>query len=152
MEKLTPESDFLVRENIVLHLILGILFSIMFIISLTDKIGYDYEQFYFKAMYLSLLPAIFFLRKAIIKRKTIIQINKTGLFYFGELITNWSDFIDAVVTQDEKIITFQDNFVLFVRYRNEEGRIFRSRIPLTNTQDKAEEEIIAAIRFFSRIK
>jgi hypothetical protein len=150
MEKLNPGSNFLVRENSTLFLVLGLIFMAMFIFSLTDIVGYDYnDKFPFKALYLTIIPAAIFIKKALGKKKIIIMINRNGIFYFGEFITNWQDFVDAVVTQDEKIFTLQDNFVLILRYKNPEGKIFRSKIPLTNTQDRSEEEIIAAIRYFS---
>jgi hypothetical protein len=150
MARPDPRSNFLVRENSILFIVLGVIFSIMFIISLTDIMAYDFVFIIpFKALYLTIIPAFIFLKKGLQKKKTIIMINRNGFYYFGELITSWPLFIDAVVTQDEKIFTLQDNFVLIIRYRNNEGKIFRSKIRLGNTQDKSEEEIIAAIRFFS---
>jgi hypothetical protein len=150
MQKLHTDVDFLVRENAVLHFVLGSIFTVIFLFSLTDKVEYDYRgKFDFKAMYIALVPAIYFMRKAFSKRKEIFKINKQGFYYYGELITNWNNFIDAVVTQDKVVLTIQDNFVLFIRYKNDEGRHFRGKFPLTNMQDKADTEIIAAIRFFS---
>ena len=150
MEKLNNDVDFLVRENAILQFVLGGLFTAMFLVSLTDIIEYDYlGGFRFKAIYIALLPAIYFIYKAVSKKKEIFKINKQGFYYYGKFITNWNNFIDAVVTQDKVVLTIQDNFVLFIQYTNEEGRHFRSKYPLTNMQDKADTEIIAAIKFFS---
>ncbi|HVF96410.1 MAG TPA: hypothetical protein VM871_03770 [Flavisolibacter sp.] len=146
---LTEDSNFLVRENTVIHKILGFISLSVFIVSLTSKADPGYEQtFHFEAIYLMLLPAIIFLWKGFSKKSTIIKINRQGFFYYGKHITNWDNFVDARLAQDEIVISIQDNFVLFVRYKKNEGGIYQRKFPLTNTQDKAEEEIIAAIRFF----
>jgi hypothetical protein len=152
MKQLTPASDFVVRENIVMHFILAAVFFAIFLVSLSDKIDYEYiGKFRFKALYIFSIPAMFFLLKALKKRTAIFKINRDGFYYHDELVTSWKYFIDAVVEQDSKLLSIRDNFVLYIKYGNPEGKLFRSRFPLTNSQDKAEEEIIEAIRYFSSI-
>lgn len=152
MEKLTPHSNFIVRENIFIHLLLGLAFLGMFVISLTNtadsEVGVGYT---FEVTHLALLPAIYCFINVFKKRHAIFTINRKGFFYHGAFITDWFHFIDAQVTQDDKMISIQDNFVLYMRYRDGEGRMFRSKFKLTNTQDKAEEEIIAAIKYFNAL-
>ena len=99
--------------------------------------------------YLILVPAIYFIRKAFAKKKVIILINKNGIYYFNKQITDWFNFVKAHVTQEEKVMAISDNFILLVEHRNSQAKIIVDKIPLTNTQDKSEEEIIAAIKYFS---
>ena len=149
MQSLHPHCDFVVKENRGLYLVLGLICLAIFIYSLTDKVDFDYTgKFRFKMMYLVAVPAFFFLARALKAGRVIIRINKEGIYYFGELITNWQFFKDATVTQAEKMWTLQDNFILLIHYADAEGKKYRSKIPLTNNQDKSEEEIIAAIKYF----
>jgi hypothetical protein len=85
--------------------------------------------------------------------KIIMTINKKGFYYLDELVTNWHNFIDAFVTQDEenRRIPYDvtDRFMLVIRY----GKIghtgfFIRKILMTATMDKSEEEIVAAIKFY----
>lgn len=149
MQSLHPHSDFVVKENRGLYMVLGLICLAIFIYSLTNKVDYDYTgKFNFKMMYLVAVPAFFFFARAIKAGRVIMKINKNGIYYFGEHITNWQFFKDATVTQAEKMWTLQDNFILLINYTDADGKKFRSKIPLTNNQDKSEEEIIAAIKYF----
>jgi hypothetical protein len=78
-----------------------------------------------------------------------MKINKSGIYYAGQLVTSWSLYYDAVVQDDSDVGSFKDNFVLNLRYYSANYSLLYTRsIPLTNTQDKSEEEIIEAIRFY----
>ncbi|MBK8710402.1 MAG: hypothetical protein IPL97_00735 [Niastella sp.] len=141
-------SVFIVSESRWINLFVGIFLSILSLITVY------YNNFNFNVgieiyiLYLFILPGAYFIYKAIVK-KQIIVINKYGFFYHGKLLTNWQNFITARYDQEEKTWTIQDNFVLFIEYfKPGFPKSFISKIPLTNTQDKSEEEIIAAIRFF----
>jgi hypothetical protein len=149
MKKLDPNKPFLVKESMGVNIFLGLVFLAMFISSFFNN-DPDAKGFEFKILYIAIIPAVLFIRKGLINRVCMV-INKKGIYHSGELITTWDDFIDARIDQDEVIMTIQDNFVLFVRYRQPGNKIFRSKIPLRNTQNKAEEEIIEAIRFFSTL-
>jgi hypothetical protein len=80
-----------------------------------------------------------------------IRVNKTGIYQDEKLITGWPNLIKTFVAQKEnkKFYNIQDNFLLVVEYRKDghsEG--FRRKIPLTNTQNKSEEEVLEAVQFF----
>ena len=79
----------------------------------------------------------------------IILINKNGIYHYNKLITSWFNFVKANVTQEEKVMAISDNFILLIEHRNGQSKLVIDKIPLTNTQDKSEEEIIAAIKYFS---
>jgi hypothetical protein len=88
------------------------------------------------------------------KNKVVMTINRDGFFYYGSLVTNWTNFVsarfvDEVPQLSKSSLGISDQFYLAVRYRKEAGgACFERKIALTNTQDKAEEEIMAAIRFY----
>ncbi len=149
---LTKESEFLVGEEKVLNYILGSLCLALFLYGLIDAarrhfINIDYQSFVFA---LALVPAFLFFRKAR-SSKVFIRVNKTGIYQDEQLVTGWSNLIKAYITQKEKkgIFSIQDNFLLVVEYRKDDlKQSSRRRIPLTNTQNKSEEEVLEAVKFF----
>ncbi|MBK7560689.1 MAG: hypothetical protein IPP43_08880 [Chitinophagaceae bacterium] len=147
---LSKESEFVVGEDKVLVTILATLFFALFLYGLIDALLHhftklDYQSFIFM---IALAPALLFFIKAKNKR-VYIRINKTGIYQEEQLVTGWSDFLNAYISQKDKVISIQDNFILVVEYRKdgvEKG--FRRKIPLTNTQNKSEEEVLEAVKFF----
>lgn len=106
--------------------------------------------------FLSAIVAIFGITSIVIstRERIIMTVNKDGFFYYGSLITNWNNFVSArFIDQTPQVsstsLGISDQYFLSVRYRkdNEPG-CFERKFALTNTQDKAEEEILAAIRFY----
>ena len=138
------ESDFIVRESKKMHFFVGILFLILSI----------------AAFQMSIIIGSFILIFAILafargfKRQIIIRINKEGIFYYGKLLTDWPHFISYQFIDEAPMISANsaglgDRFFLMIKYDKKDlpGH-FGRKIRLTNTQDKAEEEIIAAINFY----
>ncbi|HZF63536.1 MAG TPA: hypothetical protein VEZ55_03575, partial [Chitinophagaceae bacterium] len=83
------------------------------------------------------------------RNATIIKINRSGFYYAGQLVTDWKLFYDAVVQDKMAVGSYRDNFILDIRYYStDRSLLYTQSIPLTNTQDKAEEDIIEAIRFY----
>lgn len=148
MKKLDPNKPFLVKDSMGVNIFIGLAFVGLFISTFFNNDPNAEKGFEFKLFYLALIPAALFIWKGL-KNRICIEINRKGIYHFGRLVTTWADFIDARIDQDEIVLTIQDNFVLYVRYRQPGNKIFRTKIPLRNTQNKAEEEIIEAIRFFS---
>lgn len=148
--RLTKDSEFLVREEKVLNYILAGLFLALFLYGVIDALRHfkniDYQSYIFA---LALAPAIYCFRRAHSKR-VYIRVNKTGIYQDGRLVTGWSNLLKVFVTQKEiKRISIVDNFILVVEYRKDgfpQG--FRSKLPLTNTQNKSEEEVLEAVEFF----
>ena len=149
---LNKDSDFVVGEEKVLNYILATLCFALFVYGLIDAarrhfINIDYQSFFFA---LALIPAFLFFKKARSNR-VYIRINKNGIYQDEKLVTGWANFLKAHITQKEKtgIINIQDNFLLVIEYKKtgfQQG--FRHRIPLTNTQNKSEEEVLEAVIFF----
>src|SRR5688572_23076006 len=149
-ENFNAEADFEVKESRGCNLTLGIVLAIaVVLITYADLTG-NLRGSFIRLFYLLSIPAVLFIRRGS-ANQTVMTINKTGFYYGGQLLTNWDNFIDARVMQEDKILTIQDNFQLFIKYYKEDSSgHFGRKIPLTNTQDKAEEEIIAAIKFYYR--
>lgn len=149
---LTRESQYLVGEEKVLNYILASLCFALFLYGFIDAARrhfkhIDYQSFVFV---LALVPAWLFIRNARSK-KVYIRINKTGIYHHEQLVTDWSKLMRAYISQKEKkgIISIQDNFLLVLEYRKDNSKEgVRRKIPLTNTQNRSEEEILEAVKFF----
>jgi len=140
------EQDFLVKDSKTTNYIIGVALLAVFVVSMSYG-DYGWSN-YLMAICLFLIPGAVAIAKG--QRNTIIiRINKTGFFYAGKLITGWKLFYDATVQDKAATGSYKDNFVLVFRYYSaDHALIYTLNIPLTNTQDKSEEEIIEAINFF----
>lgn len=147
---LTKDSDFTVIEEKVLDYILTALFFAVFVLGFVYAIKNNItrEDVVGGLLMLALIPSLLAFAKARSKR-IYIRINKTGIYQDEQLVAGWDKMIKAYISQKQVTGQWQDNFILVLEYRKEvllSG--FRRKIPLTNTQNKSEEEIIEAIRFF----
>ena len=150
-ENFEADSDFKVKESKGCNMTMGVFLMLVTIVIVYIDLSGQLGGPILKIFYLLIIPAVLFIWRGTVNA-TVITINKIGFFYGGELLTTWDNFIDAVVTQEDKILMIQDNFLLFIKYYKEGSQgYFGRKIPLTNTQDKAEEEIIAAIKFYYRL-
>ena len=149
---LSKDCEFVVGEEKILNFVLASLCFSLFLYGLIDAIrrhfiNIDYQSFVFA---LTLFPAYFFFRKGN-SRRVFIRVNKTGIYQDEQLITGWSNLLKAHVAQKEKtgIFSIQDNFLLVIEYRKDGSKQgVRRKIPLTNTQNKSEEEVLEAVKFF----
>jgi hypothetical protein len=151
-KKLEPNGSFYVKDSKGCNITMGALFLVAFLgIVYVDNFNTG-ELSIYQMLYFSIIPAVYLIRRAIVN-KTIITINKNGFYYFEKLITNWHNFIDAVIIQDEENrgipYDVTDRFMLLIRY----GKIGHSgfygrKILMTAVMDKSEEEIMAAIKFY----
>ena len=144
--KFNAEGDFLVKQSFTVNVIIGILLLVIFsVAAFSGDYGWGV---YIKALCLFLIPAAVYLGNA--RRKAaFIKINKTGLYYKGRLVTDWNSFAQADITQDEIPGSINDNFVLIIQfYGGDPPELYVYKIPLSNTQDKGDEEILEAIRFY----
>jgi hypothetical protein len=149
-ENFNANGDFHVKESKGCNLAMGIILLVLSLLIIFADLSGRLTGAFIKVFYLLLIPAVLFIRRGS-ANQTVMTINKTGFYYGGQLLTSWDNFIDAAVTQEEKLLAIQDNFQLFIKYyKDGSPGYFGRKIPLTNTQDKAEEEIIAAIRFYYR--
>jgi hypothetical protein len=150
--KLTKDGEFVVKDEKVLLYILALLFFGIFMYGVIDAISrqfknIDYQSFVFS---FALIPAYFLFKRGR-SNKVYIRINKKGIYQDEKLITGWPAFLNAYITQQEKkkIYDLRDNFILVVEYwKIDPKQGFRHKIPLTNTQNKSEEDVLEAVTFF----
>lgn len=151
--QLTTDSEFLVKEEKLLNYILAALFFALFSYGLVGIIVNHFKGDYARFLFLlAILPVILFVKKARSQR-VYIRVNKKGIYQDEKLITNWPGFLNAYIDQRKtKLVTVQDNFMLVVEYKKDDSeKGFRKKIPLTNTQNKSEEDVLAAVKFFWKI-
>jgi hypothetical protein len=149
---LTRDSQFIVGEEKILIYIIGILFLALFGYGVFDAanrkfVNIDFQSYVFA---LAIIPAVYCFRRAR-SGKIYIRVNIKGIYEQERLVTDWPNLIRVALTQREKkrIIEIQDNFQLVVEYRKAGSQqMIRRKINLTNTQNKSEEDVLAAIRFF----
>ncbi|MGQ0737730.1 MAG: hypothetical protein ACT4OJ_01600 [Bacteroidota bacterium] len=149
---LTKDSQFTVGEEKVLNYVMAVFFLALFLYGLIDAINrnfrnIDYQSYVFA---LAIAPAIYCIYRAQNKR-VYIRVNKKGIYQDEKLVTGWNDLLNAHLAQKEKSSFFniRDNFILVLEYRKagtKEG--IRRKIPLTNTQNKSEEDVLNAVKFF----
>jgi hypothetical protein len=144
--KLTIEQDFLVKESQSINYIAGAALLVVFFVSMSFG-DYGWRN-YLVAIGLFLIPGAIALAKGQ-RNSIIIKINKTGFYYAGKFITDWKSFYDARIREKMETGSYEDNFILDLRYYStDRSLVYTLSIPLTNTQDRSEEEIIEAINFF----
>lgn len=140
------ESDFLVKESKNMNIVTGVFFLIFSFAAFATNI--------LAGCVVLIFAILAFARSA--KDQTIIKINKQGFYYFDELITDWDhfiseEFIDEIPLPSGNNPGVSDQFFLLIKYyKDDASGYFGRKIRLTNNQDKAEEEIIAAVKFYSK--
>lgn len=149
--KLDPDGSFRVTEFTALSLFAAAVFWVLFFISLsncfdTQNISPNH-RFYFSPILLSLGPAITYTYKAF-RHRVYITVNASGIFLYETNITAWPNFIDASFKDEPKTGSIQENFILYIYYVKSAGELHEVRFKLGNTQNRGEEEVIAAIRYF----
>ena len=150
---LTIDSEFVVGEEKILNYILGFLFLIIFVLGLVPSLKHSLstERIFDYLLMMALLPAFMFLSKARSKR-VYIRVNRKGIFQDEQLVTGWDNFLKAYIKEKPVTLRWRDNFMLVIEFtKDDPAKGFRRFIKLTNTQNKSEEDIIAAIRFFWKL-
>lgn len=140
------DADFEVKESKQMRLIIGGFFFLLSLFMLKDF------------LWIGLIVCAIGIGTLIVSRRneTVMTINREGFFYYGRLLTNWknfvsAEFLDELPVQASGSAGLSDQFFLSIRYyKDNKPGCFALKIPLTNTQDKSEEEILAAIRFYYR--
>jgi len=151
---LTPESEFIVGEERVLAIVMSILFAALAIYGIIDLIRNGFNSSVI--LILALGPCLMYIKKYKSKR-VYIRVNRKGIFQDEKLITSWPFLLNAYIDQSEgitsyKIPTIKDNFILILEYKKDDSmKGFRKSIPLTNTQDKSEEDVLAAVKYFWKL-
>lgn len=149
---LDANGQFIVGEYKLMHYFMVIFFLALFGYGLYDAIArnfkdIDYQSYVFA---LALIPAVLILIK--VRKGTIyIRINAKGIYENERLVTPWAGLLNATLTQEEKkgIYDLGDKFILLLQYTKPgETKPLIRKIRLTNTQNKSEEEVLAAVKWF----
>ena len=102
-------------------------------------------------MYLTIIPAVLIIRRGL-KNRVVIRINKQGLFYYNSKITDWSNLLEASISEYMEPGDINSRFVLILILREFNNNHFITyKIPLASTFDRDGDEIIAAINYFDKI-
>jgi len=83
--------------------------------------------------------------------KETAKANGLDIYQDEKLLTGWAGLMKAYIAPKEKkgFFEIRDNVVLVIEYRNEgTNQGIRRKIPLTNTQNKSEEDVLQAVNFF----
>ncbi len=149
---LTPDGQFLVGEYKLMHYFMVLFFLALFSYGVYDAWSrnfrdIDYQSYVFA---LAIIPAVMVLIK--VRKGTIyIRINGKGIYQHERFLTTWANLRNVALTQREKKYMFEpgDNFVLLLDYQPPgAAKPVRRSLPLTNTQNKSEEEVLAAVKWF----
>ncbi len=149
---LTSDGQFIVGEYKLMHYFMALFFLALFGVGLYDAIArnfrdIDYQSYVFA---LAIVPAVMILIK--VRKGTIyIRVNSKGIYENERLVTQWSGLLNVTLTQEEnkRLIEVNDKFILLLEYQKPgELKPIRRKIRLTNTQNKSEEEVLAAVRWF----
>jgi hypothetical protein len=148
------EDDALVvKESQAFNIIMGAIFLLMPIVAVIVDGGFPKKRpIPFHIFGFGLLAfGMLLIRRGLLKQE-ILRIDCNGIYHNKKLLTDWPHFIEAQLGQKQVIRSYQDNFVLVLRYYKEgyEG-CFKRTIRLTNTQDQSEEAVLETIRRFHEL-
>jgi hypothetical protein len=149
---LTKETEFVVGQEKVLNYVMGCIFLVLFLYGLIDPIKHQFKNIdYQSIVFVLALAAAIYCFKGAQSRRVYIRVNKRGIYQDEKLVTNWPELIKVYISQKEKtgLINLLDNFILVLEYRKDLAKTgFRRKIPLTNFQNKSEEEVLEAVNYF----
>lgn len=149
---LTPDGQFLVGEYKLMHYFMALFFLALFSYGIYDAWSrnfrdIDYQSYVFA---LAFIPVVMILIK--VRKGTVyIRINAKGIYENERLVTPWAGLLNVTLTQEERkgIYDISDKFVLLLQYSKPgETKPVIRKIRLTNTQNKSEEEVLAAAKWF----
>jgi hypothetical protein len=154
-EQLSKDKDFKVNEMRACDVMIGIVYLLLFI-PLIINIVMDFNKisavgyaFFARIVVLILLGVLIYFQKARLNL-TALTVNKEGIYCYKNFVTDWANFIEAYYTEQPVTGSTSDHFVLMINYTKpgEDGTFLRE-IGYSDTFNKSQEEIIAAITYFS---
>jgi hypothetical protein len=149
--QLEEDGSFVVKEFVALDICVALVFYIIFFVALHNI---SHERITSITPYLPLLVfllgcAAAYTFKAFSKRK-YIQVNSKGIWINSFFVTDWDNFVSARY-KELKFATrnsYVYKYVLFLYYYKSNGVGYVRKVPIISTQNRAEEEVIAAIKYF----
>lgn len=143
------EDTFVVKESQTVNIIVGAALLLVVLFSAASKDGLLGMPP--KVIIIFVGVGILFVCRGLIRKETL-RIDCNGIYQGKELITNWANFLQAYIGQANRLASYQDDFQLILEYRkNGSDSLFTCIIPLSNTQNQSEEEVLAAIQRFYQL-
>jgi hypothetical protein len=144
--RFNAEEDFIVRQSATMNVVCGVAMLSVFVATLISA-KFSVEGMMMSAL-LFVTTGVFFIIRGL-KKQELLKINWTGVYQHGALVCRWRDFHKAWLTQKEVTMSIKDNFVIMFQYNSaDQTKLYTRTIRMLNTQDKADDEVIAAIRFY----
>jgi hypothetical protein len=145
---LHPNGAFLVRQSRTVNIVMGSALLLVFLVSMVNS-GFNLAGVLGGAAALIVLAFTFFGQG--LKNRVVIRVDGTGFYQSETLVCTWDYFERAWLEEKAVVRSIQDNFVIrFQFYSEDRTKLYTRTIPMANTYDKADEEIIAAIDFYYR--
>lgn len=142
------QADFIVRNSVVILVIIATVFLCMLACVFQYNTSLGTTGYIIVA---ALAPVIgyFIIKKS---KAALIRINRNGIYSHESLVTDWKHFKSATTDQlPLNIGDPRDKVVLIVEHYNlTRDKLYTKKIPLHNTYNKSEEQILAAIDFFKK--
>jgi hypothetical protein len=146
-EQFNPDEDFIVKESTGMNILISFFFFLFAFFS---------ASLYWWLCGFFLIPGVLLFIRGL-KNQTVMIVSKSGFYYYDSLITDWTNFIDVEFIDEVPLpgpnsSGVSDKFSMLMKfYRDDQPDLyFTQQFRFTNTQNKSEEEIIAAIRFYHR--
>lgn len=140
-------ADFVIKESVGVNIFAAAVFYVLFFYTLfSTTVSQPGEvTLVDKMLFLTLIPALLYTAKAF-KSQPYLTVNKNGIFIGRLHLTIWSNFISAEVVERQVPGRITDNFILIIEYYRDGLGHYVKELPMTNTQNKSEEEILEAIQ------
>ena len=116
-EGLSIEDNFDVKESAWLNWMFSGIFFLLFTLAffISEPINSKDRGIYNKLLFMSIIPAVLFGKKARSKN-VAIRINKQGIYHYNEFITNWDNYLDGYIDEnpDKSARSISDDYVLMI--------------------------------------
>ena len=140
------QNEIIVKQSVLINALLLGFFSLILV---GVYFTYMYDQEHTFSLYLKpFAGVIFFVIIAFVnvkRRKEIYKINSFGIYYYGKLITDWTNFHTAYVDDDSHSISVNDDIRFVIQYYDENGKLMEQRLPAPLNLDHSVYELIEAV-------
>ncbi|MEO6719604.1 MAG: hypothetical protein ABIN67_04520 [Ferruginibacter sp.] len=156
---LDKDGNFVVRESVLLNTIMGFIFlAILIGVLFTRNFEANQPIGSFHLIYLFLIVGIVAVFTKAKRRDVILIINKNGIYYRSKLVSDWPNFINAYIYQEDYVVSnnsdgLNDKFYVVITFFEPQSEAnYMYKVPMSNSQDKSEYQVISAIEYFSKKK
>ncbi|HEX8357217.1 MAG TPA: hypothetical protein VF610_07405 [Segetibacter sp.] len=150
------DENFVVRESVLINLITGFIFLAILVgvlLTRNSEKNQNNGAFYLIYLFLAVGVAIYFIK--VKRRNVILIINRNGIYYRNVLVTDWTNFINAYIGQDEYVVSnnsagISDKFHVVVTFFEPlKGTNYIYKMAMSSSQNKSEYQVISDKEYFS---